>query len=414
MQVNNWDDNYRDYAWEEMRKLLDQEQPVIPIPWWKRWGTRALFLLLLVPLAAGAIWYTTTSGNNQEASLVSVAEVTPPANQTANELASPAAHPDPEQAKSNSETTLLSTPKSIVQIPAGPNTVPVTGKTLPPATPSKSEAAIPELPLQEINPVPVEETLRVFELPVLALPAKPIAALDQEGTTPILEQEMVEPRSNRLQWGVTSAVQVGNFPGISGGIALRETIGTSRWNWQSGLEVTVQRYQRTSDNLFANFDEGEMPVDLNDTTVVDPSTFAENQGIGYGPDQVYYLGLNLPVTLAYRIGPSWRLNAGVQARYFITSGRTSEEVLTLKQEDLSYSFLESSRVFQVGGENTSYYRQRFGMAVTAGLEWQLASQLSLSSQFLFGMTDENPNLEGTQRRLAGELRLSYFFNRPTR
>ncbi|MCB0703662.1 MAG: PorT family protein [Saprospiraceae bacterium] len=407
MQANKWDDNYRDFAWTEMEKLLQEELPVRALPWWRRIG-----LVFLIPFAAtillgGAFWGFSTLGPNA----------------TSSDKALPVAlETDVNKQKKEQNLVENGTPAIILdQLP---------GKDSKPKSENRTPVTLPVTPIETENQLLIDEpTLDkpqvLYEDPVLdtqdrsvvdPLEMLPLEYFNPSGAAKAVQAsyETPAPARSALQLGFTSALNVSQLPGVSAGLVVQKQIGRSRFSWQSGLEAGFQTSKPFQ--VLAAADNSES-LDVNgDTTSVTVSPNGTNEISLGSAEKVYYLSLEMPLMLKYRISPRLNLSLGARAAYVLKGNPAFRGLFKQESGQMdSYIYGESRFGFPSQVESaTEIQRNPFGLSGVAGLEYQLSSNFSVSGAFQYGLTDEFPADPEIKRRVGGEVRVNWFFNHPTR
>ena len=400
MQADNWDDQYRDYAWEEMKKLLDKEMPIRAIPWWKRYRL-LLLLLLLIPISGVAFWWMQQPVKTESKELpkeptsletvVATAEVIGGIPEESLPVAEP--EPDLEFQPDTQGITFSNEERESNKL------------SLPQANQEPLNAVQP-LSLETTEPI-IEGPVRPGELPIrddritttLETVVSPVAMKQPE--VPSLA-EMPGTKLRQLVFGISGEGRISSFPELSGGFFVEDQIGGSRFSWRLGLQAGVQTSIQTFG--FANQANMDDALEAQDTTGIhsDPNTDLHEVSLSSG--NVYYLDLRMPIECSYRISPAFSLQAGLNLRYLINASEKPGELLN----SVRFTGAAYSESFQnVGDSNPS--RTRFGMLASAGASWNWSANWSMYTDFVFGLTDENAFLEGTQRQIGGKLGIRFYF-----
>ncbi|MBR9921160.1 MAG: outer membrane beta-barrel protein [Bacteroidetes bacterium] len=426
MQANNWDDKFRDRAWNEMSKLLDEEMPLRPVPWWRRKGFMILALLLFSTILGGMMlvqWQL----NDEKMALLPAGAVPAESAIVVDEskieevqtnTVTPVSEEDQSMGSTTVKEAIFTESESSDSAPVIPKELPAVSDPIPgsPATESFTIPQFPEAALEE-KPTAFVPEEAVEKIPGLTIDPALVFS------TPQAEDIVKHVPVQRWQYGISASANVGNMPAVSAGLAVRKQFGTSKWGLQSGLEVNLAHWNPngSSSGVLLSLDQNDEqgynmdPGTAGDTTGINVNEQFVNS-VSY-PQSVQYLSLHLPVTLRYRIGGKWMLHAGLRGQWVWKAYHRSPT-----NGDLAvYDFKGGNSLgrFEFNGVSApelskEYQRQQFGLSALAGIEWQLGPQLTLSGQFHVPVIDAfkaDDSLFGSYGLQIGG---SWFFNRPVK
>lgn len=439
MQDKQWDDQFEDHAWSEMRRLLDREMPVAG-PRRRRFAWAAWLLLLLVGMGIG--WYGWSSGENEllqeEAPLQTpVLPDRPVAERQESRPDILSSMPAADAWTSYGEETVIADAPSpntkLKQNPFGQQM----DTRLPAITPlSTSSDSTPGLDtqtgwtenitenIQPDQPYQLDRGgkstersdtenaapghLRIFQV-LSFLESRKLSVPDHAsslGNASLTSMRLAEQDSDRGdffllpdEWGVQGAVlaqsqEVAN--GVALGLAGIYRLGNSRWNLHTGLQY---RYDGRDFNRQTG-GSGSFSQDQTGSPN-DPNTGVEDSGGGtnYQPGASYQIpgsgqlgalmqSLNLPVLLEYRLGNRIGIHTGVQLNYLLKATQRNAVEFTPNRfgafNDQDLNALLSTRADQTI-DNDLFHQ--FDLGVSTGLHYRFNTQWRLYFRYHYGLTD---------------------------
>ena len=410
MQDNKWDDQFEDKAWEEMRKLLDQEMPVKE----RRRGLIWFFLLAGLLVAGGALGYSLYYPKEIKGS--SLPE-TIPFNAT---MPVAEQHEEPDELNVAETTTSLAqnkhsdrtehgTGQEITQnLPATSATIAsINSPSIKNQQPSigligkQKEAVGGQGDLMEVitkvNPLPeVSTALELAPVDVLA----PIAILDyvdlEESTdskSPLPAfQKTKQKRGFFHRMGIEFGGivnQHGFVDGQSLGLIKELPLKKSRWalrigaaireNTVSGVLLIDQGYSFD----FANV-EAYNVIDLGNSFSLeaDPEAIPTSYRVQLaGSESLRLLYLDVPLGLSYALSRKLRLESGVKGSYLLAASRqpvlgyhraagffsanATDDLAIQRDQEVDFSLSNASSESYAAGGAVTY--RRFDLALSAGL-----------------------------------------------
>ncbi len=420
MQDNQWDEQFRDHAWQEMRRLLDREMPVAPPR--RRRGLAWIFLAALLLLVGGAyvLWIGTPGGMAPSAADVPAAPSgaaagasIPPTNQGSSEL--------------REELPVAGTGRSgaAADSPAPP--------TLTVASGSKAESRYPEVAVAYPLPGTTTEDTKVSngEEAEAVAPARP-ASRSQEAEggsfstfTPtgrddlkaLRPIEWLSPEPLKYEWeteiapvnvdgsgfsfllprhwGVRTATLGGNgqlLNGAGAGVVAEYQLGRSRWSLRTGLEYLYLSREMKRPGARGNLD---LAAEDNQTPNT-PGTGNEDVGSGGNyavplPTSLRYAShaLSLPLSLQVRLGRRFELGGGAQLLYsFRNVRRSMDESLSPNsfgnvQDRSTLGLFYQSATAALDQE----VFRRFDVALAGSLHYRLGSRWKIELAYHHGLHD---------------------------
>lgn len=312
---------YMDQAWEEMRRLLDQEMPVRrrrPV-WWYWVGATCLLGLLWTG------WYTWVHRETEKAGLLDASAKKSEQKQAQNDLA-PGDALNQMGEKSRSTVTVKAP-----EVLRGER-LPVEGSLIG-AQPQASVEGGQKNAVKDDISIEVNQIIdindkykradahlaqsnlpggRAFMAPITALPPMTIKGLTSRNQAPDTSLfYMALPAKNNWSFGIEAAATSDARTWAAGGFwGVTTAWQQGRWSIHSGLGWARQDLSATQQD-FAN---ESLPVDA-----PNPNMGQEESRIPQPPTSLAVRSsqLRLPLFAAYRLSPRWQVGVGVDLRYWL-------------------------------------------------------------------------------------------------
>ncbi len=416
MQDNQWDEQFRDHAWQEMRRLLDRELPVAPPR--RRRGFAWIFLAALLLLGGGAyvLWTGNPSGVAPPATGIPAAEFSSPSQ---NQLAS----------EGGGELPVAGTGRSGVAAAGSA----AERRPLGVAAAGQAEFRYPEVAIAYPLPGTTTEDTEVSsgeESEAAALQAGALREQEAAGTSfsplaPGERGELKVPQSIELlspeplryewetnmasigtrkagasfllprHWGLRTAGLGGNGQLLNGaglGVIAEYPLGRSRWSLRSGLEYLYLSREMKRPGARGNLD---LAAEDNQTPSA-PGTGNEDVGTGGSyavplPTSLRYAShaLSVPLSLQVRLGRRFELGGGAQLLYsFHNERRSMDESLSPNsfgnvQDRSTLGLFYQSATAALDPE----VFRRFDVALTGSLHYRLGRRWKMELAYHHGLRD---------------------------
>ena len=429
MQDNQWDEQFRDHAWKEMRQLLDREMPVAP-PRRRRW--LAWIFLVVLLLGGGAyyvLWVGLRSGGElpatdvPAASSAPAAESSPPKNQLRSERSRelPVAGAEQPGAAAAPEATAGGETASPPQEVGVPHSFPDTrGERMEPPSAGEEEAAAPvaqappkaeapslssapearntlhpALPIEWLSPKPLLHEWEVSRMP---------APIRRAGASSLL------PR----HWGIRTAALGGNgqaFNGAALGLIAEYGLGQSRWSLRTGLEYLYLHREMRRPQTSGTYDLAAEE----DPTPANPGSEDAGMGGNYAvplPSALRFRshGLSLPLSLHRHLGKRFQLGVGTQLIY---SFRNLRQAVDESLAPNSFGNLQDRNTRGLFFQNATAPLERevfrrFDVALTGSLYYRPAARWQVELTYHYGLNDLAPSAYYEAYNRFGSLGVVYF------
>ncbi len=393
----NTDDSFTDQGWSEMKKLLDRELPVRPVPFFRRRkGLLWLFLLLIPFGAAWGYFYWENSGAVQ--------------------------------------LPQSSFPEQRQQVIPSPTAKPIAAASA--ETEKCDEAPLVFSPVQKqkqkqtfiannMGDQPLAYVGQTAEIPVQAIlesGLSPLAVLSfQPGSRkiqPVFRSIEVHKPSPAVKALWNMGLEAGPLAfdgfqtrGVSGAVVVNRALGQSRWGLQAGLGYSYISRPFPSQTLSRNTTQEEienladsLPGPGNFVTGTSLEAYASSTDSTIS--RLHYL--DLPLAVTYRPGKRWQLRAGGGVSLLLASqtelgSSAGYGVLKIGEaEDLNAPVTGSSNSIpqDVGVLNPF---------AEAGVTFFPLPRLGLGAQASFGLRDVLANWPKDQFVNKAQLKVSYWF-----
>jgi hypothetical protein len=467
MQDKQWDNQFEDHAWSEMRRLLDLEMPVAANPR-RRFAWFALWLLLLGLLGVGWYWWQAqaVSGGREEPSIEMpagkdqpVAEETvktpdaqapdrlPAKAPSVNRVPALAAEPfrqdsKQERAWNDADAIVdfkinpLPTMRAIV-LPDSTGTTEIRAASIagfPPLPDLISTGNLYLTRLEKERERSGNQKIGNFESAQMLATLDPLPrvapSLSEDGFTAIFSPSSLP--SGRAgffllpnEWGVQGTVlaNAGDIPnGMALGLTSGYRFGHSRWSLHTGLQY---RYDERGFDRENSADQAFSRQENSGGTSNPNSPNSDNEDFGTGTtgqvnNNVQLPGngqlsaalqsLNLPVLLQYRLGDRFSLQTGIQLNYLLRAKQRSV-VEVSPNRFINIQDQELTALVNAQSDQAIYNSlfHQFDVGVSTGLHYRLHPHWRLHLRYHYGLTDLiRSGYYQAHHRYAG-LGLTYFF-----
>lgn len=389
----NTDDSFTDRGWSEMKKLLDRELPVRPLPFFRR--RKGLFWLFLMLIPLGAAWgyfYWERSGSTLLKSSF-------PEQQTPIPL--PAAKP----IASTSAETEKCDEAPLIFSPVQKQRQAFTPKNID-NQPLAYVGQMAEIPVQRI----LESELS--SLAVLAFEPGP------REFQPVLNSIEVHKPSPALKTHWNVGLEAGPLAfddfqtqGVSGAVVVNRALGQSRWGLQAGLGYSYISRPFPSQTLSRNTTQEEienladsLPGPGNFVTGTSLEAYASSTDSTIS--RLHYL--DLPLALTYRPGKRWQFRAGggvsllLASQTVLGSNAGSGVLKTVLAVDVNLPI--------TGAPNSIPQEVRLLTPFAeAGVTFFPLPRLGVGAQLNLGLQDVLANWPGGQFINKAQFKVSYWF-----
>ena len=436
-----WDEQFVDHAWNEMRQTLDKELPL------SRKRRRGLFLLLFILLGvmAGGLGYYWISGTDLQMHGQPDQPLLENRNKaTADQSNDKDLNSDKKAAVealvkevSPDEIAPVTKKTSIVQnLKKGPQESLNTEPSQSVQT-EKNEFENQSLVIDDPQPT-LEESDRVEEKEISVIPSSKseskeprlaftvfqsleglsIDLLDQPPLDKAIGMEALLPQNRTVKLGLELGGNYYDKPGNFGGLHLQARLAP-RWRLESGFwynhyNAALRRpSSNTSDDL-AFADQSERNISNPGTAAnQDPNYVANISRAALFNFDLNFQQLTLPVQLSYRLSNKWSIGAGMQLHYLLAAKRVTNNNIESFSADFSQSltsFQQKLAGLDAADENLdqSLFRS-INAGVVGALNFTPGDRLSFHLRFQQGL--HNWFVEDTFEIRPSDLQLSavYFF-----
>lgn len=425
MQDNQWDDQFVDHGWQEMRKLLDREMPVLP--WWRRRRAGWPALLLLLGLGLGAVYFlggedgrrvpepVAASGEQPVAGVApaeenlkpsgadgdAVARMTVPETKSNTEFEKANSSPGSEAEKNPDEYDPAGRsgaglpPNSIIVENAfDKNEASLAAEALSQPEEQKQTAASQRPASNSISTQAEEPHLAAFDLlPTLNMTLNSAFApsLSQPGEMKIRRSSSLFPVPGRF--GVRAAVltsREGFGSGVELGLSAAYRFGASRWSLQTGLGYAFQQRHFYRPGWGAMEESSpvatpQQPGREQDGVEAVRASLPPGGSLGANTHR-----LSLPANIQFRIGRRWSISTGATVAY-VFSARQKNQVYFQRPPN-SFSLNLDSQTYRLlnTGVNQSINEEllrNWEFGINGGLSFRPHRRILLKLEYHHGLTD---------------------------
>ena len=312
MQDNQ--NEYIDHAWDEMRKLLDQELPVRrrrPL-WWWIWAAAGLLGVILLswylwPASEGSD--RNAFAKNKEREAVEAAVESP--GQNVPEESSTPKSTGPLLDNASEQGSKTTRRRAIVQNMEKEENQKKKIKVI--SNQKNDNEALLRSELNErvaILRKPVGTVDRPPIVPMITLPNMTAKLLVQE-VDPVVEARIPVSKQSAWSFGTEVALTTNRQAPLTGGFAgFTAARHWNRWSLHSGIgwgrqDVYVAKEDQVNESFSLDVAlPGLNPEESSGPKLPEELTVRSSQ-------------LRMPISLAYRLAPRWRVGAGVDIRYWL-------------------------------------------------------------------------------------------------
>jgi|GEM_PF-2900620 len=425
MQDNQWDEQFIDHGWQEMRKLLDRDMPVLP--WWRRRRAGWLALLLLLSLGLGAVYFLGGEGrrrvpqptatldkpalngaasakedlkqsNDDERSIDQIstqemraAEGTTKANTAQAGDVEAASNEDDPAARISSVTPPGSnTIENVIEDTEEPNA----GGGL---TQLEEQNQPVSMEIPEINS-PSTRQEREALMTIDQLPSGATKLNSTFNLSPVLPADMVTRRRSSFflvpdQLGVRAAVlssREGFGSGVEAGLSAGYRFGASRWSLQTGLGYAFQQRD------FYRPGHGTMDESS-------PVAFPQQPGREQDDMEAVQAALppggslaarthrlSLPANIQFRIGRRWGISTGATVGYVFSAKQKNQ--VNFQRPTGSFSFSLDRQTYDllstaVNQPISEELLRNWEFGLNGGLSFRPSRRILLQLEYHYGLTD---------------------------
>jgi len=389
-KLYNIDKSFTDRGWSEMKKLLDREMPVPPVPFFRRRKNLLWLLLLLVPLGLAWGYFQWNPG-----------KTVPVPEKPSNNIPSPTVSPVvvTEPAVQNAETAISGPVTDASASEPAPAPIAVAEISEPPAGIVKLAPAVPAL-----RTLPLRPDARQYRVTTVAI------------SLPVKVQKNEIPSG---EWGF--GMEAGplasadfNSYGMTTSLVAGKNFGKSRWGFQSGLGYARLSSPFPSQTLSQNLEVADFEdVPFDPTTNILIGSESDIRAVASSTDsavsRLHYL--EIPLSLTFQSGKRWQFQAGPGFDLLLVvqneEGRNSGEGL-IKSGAFE---LDSANNPIYGAASPSPFIRDMRMLhpfIGTGLTFYPVPRLGIGASFNFGLVDLLPRWPGNQYVNKAQVKVSYW------